>query len=128
MKYTKASPNAFAETVSAIEENTREAGFRVQHIHDVQQTLTEKGFDRAPMKIVELCNAGYADKALRADVAVSLFMPCKIVVYEEDGQVMVSALRPTVLSDFFPQAGLEAVAAEVDAKVRTIVDRSTSPR
>ena len=128
MQYTKVSPVGFDATVTAIEEATSEAGFRVQHIHDVQETLRQKGFTRTPMKIVELCNAGYADKALRGDVAVSLFMPCKIVVYEDDGRTVVSALRPAMISAFFPEAGLEDVATEVDTKVRAIVDRATSQR
>ncbi len=54
----------FDEAVAAIEKKAVEKGFRVLHTHDVAATLTEKGFPREPLKIIEICNAKYASQVL----------------------------------------------------------------
>lgn len=122
MKYTVETGKSFDEAVEAVEARTRERGFRVLHIHDVQATLAEKGFQREPLKIIEICNAKYAHQVLEKDDLISLLMPCKIVVYRKGGKTILSAMRPATLAQFFPDAHLDEVAKEVDAIVCGIVD------
>lgn len=74
------------------------------------------------LKIVETCNAKYANQVLSKDVKISLMLPCPISVYIEGGRTYISALRPIVLADLYPQAEIKAVAEEVDKTVISIVD------
>lgn len=120
--YTVTTARDFEAAVKAVEEATAAQGMKVQHVHDVQATLRSKGYDSDPLKIIEICNARYAHEVLAKDVLVSLMMPCKINVYVRDGKTYISALRPTMLAQFFPNARLEEVAREVDTKIRTIVE------
>jgi uncharacterized protein (DUF302 family) len=124
MDYTKTTDKPFDRVVADIERLAAEKSFRVLHIHNVQQTLQEKGFIREPIKIVEICNAGFAHKALGKEIGVSMFMPCKITVYTEGGQTHMIAPRPAVIAEFFPEAGLEELAADVDTVITTIVDEA----
>ena len=62
-EYTIETNKEFDEAVAAVEETSAQTGFRVLHTHDVAATLTEKGFPREPLKIVEICNARYAASA-----------------------------------------------------------------
>ena len=39
-------------------------GFWVLHTHDVKATLASKGFDREPLKIIEICNPKYVTEVL----------------------------------------------------------------
>ena len=80
-QYTVNSNRSFDAAVNAIERKTAEKGFRVLHTHDVAGTLAEKGFVREPLKIIEICNARYANEALNKDVSVALMLPCPIAVY-----------------------------------------------
>lgn len=57
------------------------------HTHDVAATLGEKGFRRDPLKIVEICNARYANEVLQKDIMAALMLPCPIAVYEKEGNV-----------------------------------------
>jgi uncharacterized protein (DUF302 family) len=123
-EYTVGTAKSFDEAVEAVVQKTAEKGFRVLHVHDVAATLAEKGLVRDPLKIVEVCNAKYAHRVLQADVSVALFMPCKINVYTEDGQTVISALRPAMMAQFFPGSGIEETANEVEGIVRAIVDES----
>ncbi|AOQ23989.1 hypothetical protein MTAT_06270 [Moorella thermoacetica] len=122
LSYTVTTARDFEAAVKAVEEATAAQGMKVQHVHDVQATLRSKGYDSDPLKIIEICNARYAHEVLAKDVLISLMMPCKINVYVRDGKTYISALRPTMLAQFFPHARLEEVAREVDTKIRTIVE------
>jgi len=122
--YTQTTQKDFDSTVKSVEEEIAKAGLRVLHVHDVQKTLTEKGFARDPFKIVEFCNAGYANDFLNADIKIGLCMPCKINVYIKDGQTFISGMRPTVLSQFFPDADLGNKPQEIDQKIQDIINNA----
>ena len=122
--YTTKSNRAFDEAVAKIEEITAAKGFRVLHVHDVKATLQEKGFERGPFKIIEVCNARFAHQVLGIAEDVGLFMPCKINVYIKDNETIISAMRPAMISEFFAEPRLKELAAEVDIIVRSIVDEA----
>jgi uncharacterized protein (DUF302 family) len=120
--YTVDSNKGFDATVAAVEAQSAEKGFRVLVVHDVKATLESKGFAREPMKIVEICNAKYVDQVLAKDIKIALMLPCPIVIYTQDNKTLISTLRPRVMADFYPSAGVGVIAAEVDAIVLSIVD------
>lgn len=122
--YTVQTEKSFDEAVSAVERNTAAKGFRVLHTHDVAATLAEKGFQREPLKIVEVCNAKYAHEVLQKDITVALMLPCPITVYTHAGKTHISTMRPTVLGEFFPDKGIEPVAQQVEKVVLEIVNES----
>jgi uncharacterized protein (DUF302 family) len=124
LAYTKKSQRNFDEAVARIEEITAAKGFRVLYIHDVKATLHEKGFERGPFKIIEICNARFAHQALGITEDVGLFMPCKINVYIKNGETIISAMRPAMISEFFAKPRLKELAEEVDTIVRSIVDEA----
>ena len=78
--YTIESSKSFDDVSTALEKTSPERGFRVLAVHNVKETLAGKGFEIEPLKIFEVCNAGFAYKALGNDISVAMFMPCKIVV------------------------------------------------
>jgi uncharacterized protein (DUF302 family) len=119
---TVTTDKAFEEAVSAIERKAGEKGFRVLHTHDVAATLAEKGFPHEPLKIIEICNAKYASQVLAKDVKISLMLPCPISVYEETGKTHISTLLPSSIVQFYPEAGIEELAAEVERIVLDVVE------
>lgn len=122
---TAVSPKSFDETVSAVEQLTAEHGFRVLHIHDIRATLEEKGFNLPPFKIIEICNAKYAHKVLTAHRGLGLMLPCKINVFVDDqGNVVVSGLRPTVIRELFPGVDVGTIPQDVEVVVKSIIERA----
>ena len=119
---TVITEKTFDQAVAAIEKKAAEKGFRVLHTHDVAATLAEKGFPRSPLKIIEICNAKYDSQALNRDV--SLMLPCPISVFIEQDKTHISTFLPSSISQFFPEAGIEQLSAEVEAIVLQIVDES----
>ena len=124
IEYTVETCKPFDEAVKAIEEKSAAKGFGVLHTHDVAATLAAKGFQREPLKIIEICNARYASEALAKDVRLSLMLPCPISVYREEGKTLISTFRPSAIPSFFPTAGAESIAAEVEKAILEIVDEA----
>ena len=122
--YTVTTNKSFDEVVTSVEKETKNAGFRVLHIHDVTATLKEKNFEIEPFKIIEVCNAKSAYAVLQADIKIGLCLPCKINVYRKDGKTYISGMRPVILPQFFPEADLGNLPVEVDEIIRGIIDRS----
>ena len=119
---TLATDRPFDEVVAAVERTAVEKGFRVLHTHDVAAALAEKGFPRDPMKIVEVCNAKYASMVLDKDVRISVMLPCPISVYVVKGKTHISTMLPTAISGFFPEAGIEDAASQVEKTILEIID------
>ena len=122
--YRLESTKSFGEVTSNIETQSAEHMFRVLAVHDVQETLAEKGFERGPLKIIEVCNAGFAHTALGKEIHVSLFMPCRFSVFEEGDKTVVILARPTMISQMMPQAGIDDLAADVEGTLKKIMAAS----
>lgn len=122
--YTVESSKSFGEALASVEAKCRENGFSVLHVHDVRATLAAKGYDREPLAIVETCNAKYASEALNKDIRIALMLPCPITVYVQGGRTYLSTLRPRVLKDFYPQAGIDELAEAVDKTILSIVNEA----
>jgi predicted Fe-Mo cluster-binding NifX family protein/uncharacterized protein (DUF302 family) len=124
--YTAKTEKSTAEAVRAVVKSAEAHGFLVQFVHDVEATLAEKGFDREPVTIVEMCNAKAASAVLAADVMIGLMLPCPVMVHERAGEVFISTMRPTLMGSFFPEAGIEDVAADVERAIFAIVDEAAN--
>ena len=122
--HTIITTKSFEEATQSIQDEIIKAGMRVLHVHDVQKDLSEKGFYREPIKIIEFCIAKYANEFLNADIKIGLCMPCKINVYIQDGQTFISGMRPIILSQFFPQADLGERPKEIDQIVQNIINNA----
>lgn len=119
--FTLTTDKPYDEAVRAVVDAAQQHGFRVQFVHDVAETLAERGFEREPVTIVEMCNAKHASQVLAQDVLIGLMLPCPVMVYEQDGAVRLSTMRPTLMSSMFPDANIADVAAEVEVKIVAIV-------
>lgn len=124
MEYTVETSKSFDEAVSAVQQASKERGFRVLHIHDVSADLAEKGFRREPLKIIEICNARFANDVLDKDIRAALMLPCPITVYQHESKIFLSTLLPEVIASFYPESGIDKLASEVQRMVVEIVNQA----
>ena len=122
--YTTTTTKTFDEAVQGVQDEIAKAGMRVLYVHDVQKMLGEKGFQRDPFKMVEFCNAKYADEFLNIDIKIGLCLPCKINVYTKDRQTFISGMRPIILPQFFPQADFGERPKEIDNIIQNIINNA----
>lgn len=123
MLYERDANGTIDEVVTKIEEAAAANQFGVLGIHDLKQKMNAKGLDFGPeCRVLEVCNPGKAKAVLEADISISNAMPCRISVYEKEGMVKVSTLKPTQLLGLFGRPELEPVAKEVEEALFRIID------
>jgi uncharacterized protein (DUF302 family) len=89
-----------AEAEAAARDALGAQGFGVLTEIDVAATLKAKlGVDRSPLKILGACNPALAHQALQVDPAVSLVLPCNVVIEATDTGTRVAAVDPHDLMD-----------------------------
>lgn len=109
------------EVVAGIQDAVAAESFRVLYVHDITQALADKGFEMAPFRIVEVCSARQAKKALDTDRRFGLLMPCRISVFEDAGRTIVQTVKPTELIRYFPESDMQAFADEVEQSLTNIM-------
>jgi uncharacterized protein (DUF302 family) len=94
-------------------------GFGVLTEIDVQATLKQKlGVERPPYVILGACNPGLANRALEAEPAIGVFLPCNVTVFQgDDGATYVQAIKPEAMFGLIEAAAMQPIAAEVGARL-----------
>ena len=87
---------SFDEAVEKVTEELKKEGFGVLTEINVSETLKKKiDVDFKKYKILGACNPQFAYKALSAEDKIGVFLPCNVVVEENDnGEIEVSAVDP----------------------------------
>jgi uncharacterized protein (DUF302 family) len=123
MLYEKSSSKTFEQIDQALRDSAARHKFGVIAVHDLQQTMRNKGVE-FPRKVLvyEVCNPTEASKVLTANGALSTALPCRISVYEgTDGAARIATILPTALMGMFGDAGLGPVAARVEQVLKEMI-------
>ncbi|MET7728328.1 DUF302 domain-containing protein [Streptomyces mirabilis] len=108
----------FATTVGAVREALAAQGFGVLTEIDVTATLKAKlGHDMEDYLILGACNPPLAHRAIEADRAIGLLLPCNVVVRREGERTLVQALDPNTMVALTGLPALQPVAQEAAARL-----------
>jgi uncharacterized protein (DUF302 family) len=114
---------SFADADAQIREALKAQGFGVLTEIDVQSTLREKlGEDMEQYIILGACNPALAHRALSADRAIGLLLPCNVVVRAAGDTTVVEALDPRAIADIAGQPLLKDIAEDAAARLRAALD------
>lgn len=124
MKYIVETEKSVEQAVIDVETAAKNHSFGVLHIHNLQQTMKNKGVDFPhACQILEICNPHKAHAVLTADMSMNLALPCRISVYEENGKTKIGMIKPAaMLSVLSDSPELLAVAGEVEETTMAIID------
>ncbi len=123
--YVVTTQKPFADAVVSVLKAVEQKGWALFGVYDVRERLAVKGFALKPLKIIEVCSAKHASRLLGKNNLVSLCMPCKINVFEENGEVKIAGMKPSIISRFFPE--VEAADAEtVERDIHEIIDTAAA--
>ncbi|MBS3051819.1 MAG: DUF302 domain-containing protein [Candidatus Aenigmarchaeota archaeon] len=114
----------FDEAVVSVLKTVEQKGWTLFQIYDVKERLAAKGFEQKPLKIIEICSGKYANQFLSKNRLISLCMPCKINVVEENEKVKIIGMKPTMISQFFPEVSKK----EADDVERDIIEMVNNAR
>jgi uncharacterized protein (DUF302 family) len=122
LEMTVVSKFTFAVTVETIKKAATAEKYGVQGVHELSKILTEKGFPRENLTVVEVCNPQHATDALKNDVLAGLMMPCPIMIWEENGKVLVSTIDTRAMARMYRGSGMSAVGETVYRSLRKILN------
>ena len=121
--YIVETKKSFDEAVVSVLKAVEQKGWALFQVYDVKERLAAKGFRQKPLKIIEICSGKYANQFLNKNRLISLCMPCKINVLEEDERIKIVGMKPTMISQFFPEVD-RMEAEQVEKDVIEIVDNA----
>lgn len=125
--FTRYTEGTVDETVTAIVDAAKLQGFRVMHIHDIASSMHNAGFASQPYAVVELCRADIAHGVLLAEPRFGAFLPCRIAVYAQGGETVLTTVLPSNLLAFFPtNDDIAAAARHVDSLLEKIIEQAAS--
>ena len=126
MKYIITTEKTIDQAVKDLEEAVNRNKFGVLHIHDLKATMNKKGVDFPhECRIFEVCNPQKANAVLTNDISLNMALPCRISVWEENGQVKIGTLKPSMLlSVLSDDEGLKSIAEEVETSIIKIINET----
>lgn len=123
--YTVETAKGRDEAVQALTENLQAEKFGILWNFDLTAKLQEKGTDfDTPFTILEVCNPQEANRVLSEDLMVGYFLPCKIVVYEEEGTTKIGMPKPSALIDMVQNESIKQIALDIEERLIGCIDKS----
>jgi uncharacterized protein (DUF302 family) len=121
--YTVEVDKSLNEAVSALEASLKNEKFGVLWSLNMKETLAGKGVELdGDYIILEVCNPHEAKRVLEKSPLVSYFLPCKIVVYKENGVTKVGLPKPTELIKLVEDEELQSIASDIEKRLIGSID------
>lgn len=107
MIYTTTTTQELETVKQELESKAKEVGFGVLKTYEFNHILESKDYPiDKDITVFELCNPQGAQQALTYSAEISVYLPCRISVYQEDGLTTLSTI------------GLEEIANQFDKDAR----------
>lgn len=116
MIYEKKTKKSFEQAILSITEELKKRKFGVLWSMNFKDKMAEHDIDfKNNFVILEVCNPQKANEVLTKHIDMGYFLPCKMVVYENEGEVIIGAPEPKKLMGMMGYSDLENVADEVQS-------------
>jgi uncharacterized protein (DUF302 family) len=118
---------SFEKAIEQVTQELKNEGFGVLTEIDIAQTLRKKlDVDFKKYTILGACNPSFAYKALTHEDKIGVFLPCNVVVEENDHrEIEVSAVDPVASMMAVKNENLSAIAQEVQQKLKNVIEKLT---
>lgn len=115
----------FDEVIEQVTLELKKEGFGILTEIDMKETLKKKlDVDFKKYKILGACNPHFAYKALQNEDKIGVFLPCNVVVEEQEhGGVEVAIVDPIASMISVKNESLGAIAIEIQQKLKKVIDQ-----
>jgi uncharacterized protein (DUF302 family) len=121
--YSKTLDLSFVKAVERAKEALKTEGFGVLCEIDIKEKLKEKlDVDFRDYIILGACNPPLAYQTLQAEIDIGLLLPCNVIVYEQGGKAVVSAIDAAKMMTVVGNPQLETTAKQVNEKLRRVIE------
>ncbi|WP_437399433.1 DUF302 domain-containing protein [Flagellimonas lutimaris] len=115
----------FEKAIEKVTLELKNEGFGILTEIDITQTLKNKlDVDFKKYRILGACNPPVAYEALTHEEKIGLFLPCNVVVLEnESGEIEVAAVDPVASMIAVKNEKLASVAQEIQQKLKNAIEK-----
>jgi uncharacterized protein (DUF302 family) len=124
MKYgiSKSTDLEYDEAIVKVTEELKKEGFGVLTVIDVKETMKKKlNVDIPNYIILGACNPPFAYQALQMEEEIGLLLPCNIIVFEKEGETVVAAFDPMVMTKIVTNSVIQSVAQEMKTRLVRVI-------
>lgn len=123
--YTVTTNRGLEDAIQHLEASLKEEKFGVLWMFDIKEKLQEKGLNfQKEFKVLEVCNPVEAERILTENQMAGYFLPCKIVVYDDNGKTKIGMPKPTALISLLNDEKLKAFAKDIEQRLISSIDKS----
>lgn len=123
INYKVKTDKNFEKAIEDLKKNLSNRNFGVLWELNFKDKLEEKGLDfDKNFKVLEVCNPQQAKEVLEQNIEVGFFLPCKMIVYEDNGTVIIGMMKPTGLIGMMGNPELSNIAMEVEKELKSAID------
>ncbi|WP_246943695.1 DUF302 domain-containing protein [Bacillus pinisoli] len=123
--YTVETDKSITEAIASLEANLKEEKFGVLWQFDIKDKLNEKGLDfENEYVVLEVCNPHEAQRVLNENLLVGYFLPCKMVVYNDNGTTKIGMPRPTALINLVNNDEIIKLAKDIEDRLVNVINES----
>mgnify|MGYP002630140747 FL=1 len=120
---TKLNDTSHGEAIERVSAALALEGFGIISTIDVSATFKMKlDVDFKKYTILGACNPGFAHRALQSEDKVGVFLPCNVLIIEqESGEIEVAAVDPVASMLAIENAPLKEMIQEVKTKLQRVI-------
>jgi uncharacterized protein (DUF302 family) len=121
--YSKKMTTTFENAIEKTKEELKKEGFGVLTEIDLKETLKKKiDVHMDNYTILGACHPPSAYESIQSEIEIGLMLPCNVIVYQKNGEVFVSAIKPSVAMGMIENEDLGAVASDIEMRLITVID------
>lgn len=114
----------YDQAIERVTAALKEEGFGVLTTIDVKQTMKQKlDVDFEPYAILGACNPNLAHRALEAEHAIGLLLPCNVVVHAHGNRTRVDVADPVAMLGIVDNPAIGPIAQEAAERLRRAIGR-----
>ena len=116
----------FDKVENVVREELMNVGFGVLTEIDVKETMKKKiNVDYDPYKILGACNPKFANEVLQSDPEIGLLLPCNVIIYEKQNDIIVSMIQPLAMFSIVTNDEIKPIAEKVGSLMNDALEKIT---
>ncbi len=127
--YKISTDKSFKKVYQQLEKTVSDNNFNIVGIHDMRETFEKNNLEidkDFEYKIVQICNAKKAHKALIMSGDLGIMMPKNILISRENNKTVLRfmQMKPWIVGMMFPDIDIAPMSKNVMATMRKIVNKT----
>ena len=125
MIYTQTSDKNITTIQTELEEKAKAEGFGILHQYNFKEILQKKGYPiTGDITVFELCNPTAAQEALQTYPEISVYLPCRISLYTQEGRTVISTIGiEDIINSFHVNDTFRNYMKDTFTRLKKVIER-----